>query len=783
MALNSQNTTRWAFDMRSTDLATNTALGTATRHDFAAQTLYFPELTRSFAKADGGRVMVKITALLTGAVATDLDGIRIGVKINAVAFDDLDVTYALANSGNIWHIEAWRDITDYFAANDPGTANFTCQVGAAFATGAVSQVNAITAELFTTYAYDSAASTYARTAVFPIQSHASTPVSTSGASYSEIGTDATAPAPTNQIPKLTGSGGEFENVTGFTLRKRYLLIYSVYNSTSVTTYPNTVRIRFDGGGSVTAWPVCGAQVATSNKYIWILDITALSTSAPHSFEVSTSVASSQEHIGALDIVTYEYTASSTQQFVSVLLPISNESSYVRTSSQASADRYTVSLEIPEGSPSMRQSGLFLVDHFFSSGGDTLIAASGQTARTYDRSTISSRDCAPNIIHRCDHSSSTWALARGINNLYFDLWLSSVQATSSPVQGYAILNYRCTKHSDGAHKHNRTILAAQLFSYVEGTNITQTPDEPAIPSSEYCISGAMVQLCIWHSPSSQHFQVGAKRLSGEFSSAGWERRMVHNGINFQELGSNTLFTNVTAYWRRHNLTTIGMNVEAERDWNIGTTLAANGRSANLWLTYHSCTFTVTGTIKVENVAVANGKTVKIFAVASDGSTELVTSVLTTGGTGTFTAEVPDNSRTYFVSYVDGTSIGRSIDGIPESSDFSINIGLVNEAVPPIITTIALPTTPDAALVVSLYDAVGLTFYHITCKDRSDGPRLSIWDPLDGFAHPFNGKSTKTGSGTTVDPFVFIVYRRGGWPSGISLDVKVRGVDFAGNQVAS
>lgn len=106
--------------------------------------------------------------------------------------------------------------------------------------------------------------------------------------------------------------------------------------------------------------------------------------------------------------------------------------------------------------------------------------------------------------------------------------------------------------------------------------------------------------------------------------------------------------------------------------------------------------------------------------------------------------------------------------------------------PSILTISQPLTPSDPLIVSVGDSSGLSMYQVTCKDRSDGARLTVYSPVDGtgnagFVHPFGGKSTVTGSGTLADPYVFTIYRRGRWPTGIALDVRVQAVDTAGNEV--
>jgi hypothetical protein len=104
----------------------------------------------------------------------------------------------------------------------------------------------------------------------------------------------------------------------------------------------------------------------------------------------------------------------------------------------------------------------------------------------------------------------------------------------------------------------------------------------------------------------------------------------------------------------------------------------------------------------------------------------------------------------------------------------------ETTPPTITIVSIPAKSTDPYVVQIYDASGLAQYQVSCKDRPDGARLVIYDPTDGgFIFPFNGKSTISGSGTSISPYTFTIYRLGRWPTGILLDVKAKAVDTHGN----
>lgn len=99
--------------------------------------------------------------------------------------------------------------------------------------------------------------------------------------------------------------------------------------------------------------------------------------------------------------------------------------------------------------------------------------------------------------------------------------------------------------------------------------------------------------------------------------------------------------------------------------------------------------------------------------------------------------------------------------------------------PTVTVVSTPSTEENALVVSVWDAVGFEWMELLCRDRDGGPQLVVYDSSEGFLHPFGGRSSRTGSGTQADPYIFTVYRRGRWPTGLDLGIKIRVVDVSGN----
>ncbi len=162
--------------------------------------------------------------------------------------------------------------------------------------------------------------------------------------------------------------------------------------------------------------------------------------------------------------------------------------------------------------------------------------------------------------------------------------------------------------------------------------------------------------------------------------------------------------------------------------------------------------------------------------------------------TFTTYQQGLKRGLEEGYTQGVGIGTIIGfdtGLSEGTDNGYAAGLsvvpppaivvIPDVIVPVVTVVSSPTSSIDPLVISVYDNVGLILYDLSCRDRTDGPRLVIYS--QGFVHPFNGRSTVTGTGIEADPYIFTLYRKGRWPTGIDLDIRVEAVDTAGNVTVS
>lgn len=664
-----------AFATKITTLATNTTLGTSTRHDFAAITLDLPELTRTIRS-----VKLRVTARDAFTVATvqSFTGWRLGIKLGATAFDDVDYTTTQTSTRHETLIVE-RDVTAYFVTNFGSGATQTCQVGVAFSGALASNVNNVTAELWVTYDYDNTAATQLRCTEIPIQGH-HTSISTSDV---EIGTVTGASnAPANQIPILD----TFCPEAGKVFKAIYLRVTATDAVGGAVTNFN-LSVKLDSG-TYDARATLEQTLTTGAPYRDLIDLTiapySITTSAVHALVMKSSLASTFECVSAVLVVVYTFTLSgTTREQHSVRVPIDNERSTISPNmavASGDAERYSVILDIQEVAPTFQQSGLVFYEHITTANtNNALVNTPGQAARTYLHA--STTRSGPSVyVRRGDIDSSTWALSRGINRLTVNCRMAG--APGSEMTGYAIINYTADIPATGLGSGNRSVAYA-LTSHptvaTGGSIISAEERLPSIPTSAWKMSGAWLDVGGRSANSTGVQLYQAERQTGEDSEDGWYNKS-YLAVNYSVLCRRERMVAITDWVRQSSFRTIGMSTLATRRWRLSHGSTQEEWCGTTWIALHGISFTVAGAVTVGGVPVANGSTVRIYA--DDGVTaEYLTSVTTTGGTGSFTASVTDNTRSHFAVYDGGSSSTRgwSANGTPGTSTFDISIGLtVNQA---------------------------------------------------------------------------------------------------------
>ena len=668
-------TVSWAFATRITTLATNTTLATATRHDFAAITIDMPELTRTIRS-----VKLRVTArdAFTAITIYRFQGWRLGIKLGAVAFDDLDYSPAIA-FGQSEHetLIVERDVTAYFVTNFGAGASQTCQVGVAFQTQTASNVNCITAELYVTYDYSNTAATQLRCIEIPIQGH-HTSIDTSDV---EIGTTAgVSNAPANQIPILDGSG-TFCPEAGKVFKAIYLRVTAIDNVGAAATNFN-LSVKLDAG-TYDARATIEQSLISAAPYRDLIDLMvapySITTSAAHALVMKSSLTATFENISVVLVVVYTFTLSgTTREQHSVRAPLDNDRSALDPVMTGFDDRYTVVLDVQEpGTITLQQSGLVIYDQMTNAvSSNSQINCTGQAVRSmvHTGTGAGAFRSAPSVwVRRCDHDSSAWTLVRGVNRLTVNCKVS-VYAIVTELNGYAIINYTADVPAMGLGSGNRSC-AYSLVSATggSGTGTILTEERlPSVPTTPWRLSGAWLDIG-GRTGSANALVYKAQRKTGEDSGAGWYTK-VCTGNSFILIGRKERILPVTDWARQSSFSTLGMDIFATRQWHIAHGNASVEWCATTWIALHGISFTVAGTVLIRGVPAANGGAVRIYADDGAGAIEYITSVTIAGGAGAFTVEVCDSTRNYFCTYNVGGEKGWSGFGTPGTSTFNIAVGL-------------------------------------------------------------------------------------------------------------
>lgn len=671
MATMLTNEIRRAFETRITDLATNTTLGTATRHDFASITLNVPETTsRTFLS-----VRLRLTWRDRFTAANAVTGVRVGIKLGAAATSDIDTSYTVVNTGDHAYYEWERDVTAEFVANFGAGATQTVVASIAVSTTSASNIGgSITACLIVCYKYDDdVGTTRIKTVPIPIQSHHTTLTT----SQQEIGTTGgTNNAPASQYPALDSYLPEASKTyDGVYLEMRA-------NDESAATTDITPYLQIDAVAEV-ARGLIGQALQTPQPWtdILLIDTGTYATNVTHAIKMRADVTDRLCFAGGFLWVTYTYDKSATTTVIAVaVVPVTQAHDDSIGMILAESSAFTLAdaqvliaeLDIQEpGTITIKQSAVVWNYHITSTiVGNPTVAAAGATGRLY--TAVAATAGEHPVVHRCDHGSG-WTLTRGKNRLTWSIFSAAANTRHNLQSAYAVITYTASAPAGGATRTTRTasfLVTGVVAPSVSSIDIPTTNQRAADLGSAWSLLGAMIEGRYCRAGSTR-LQLGLALGAGEYDATGFlyfaQPAQIVGEVNFDWL--------VFAYTRacnRHNFATGKLAVQTKRRYLGNGNFIVTVAHWSQVLCFHNITWTVAGTITIAGAPAANGKNVIIHAVDAAGVEERIATVVTAGGAGGYTCEVPDNTRTYFATYVDGATMGRSADGTPGAGTFDVTI---------------------------------------------------------------------------------------------------------------
>ncbi len=652
-------TVEFPFAPLLTTLATNTTLGTATEHTFAAVTVGLPESSKTIRCA-----FLQVTHdMCTTTTARRLDGVRIGVQIDAVAFNDgSDLTgTGLAQTGDPQSNAQTRDVTSYFVTNYTGTSH-TVGARVRFEHDVADVVQNIQCKLIITYEYDDTSATQVKTVKIPLEGVTSFLGTTANTNIQ--GSSGAA-----QIPNLD----TFLPETSKTYRQIWFEIHATSGGAAVTDFSMTVAI--DSGSNARSTIEGGLNGPHRYYDIWVQN--SMTTNATHNFQAWSSLANRFQNCYIILHVTYEFASSSTTILNSVQIPINTQGGHINGTAIGDQDIYDTEFWIEEpATVTMVQSAAVCQFNVSttatlnlecvgtgSAGGDQGTTTAAYTATTLTHSGTRS------VCHRIDlaHGGTALTLGRGRNVLRLKVY-ASVSATVSHLAGYWYLNYTSAKSSQGIGAHNVTtqwMIHNTYTTAIAGTAAfevaTTNQRTPIIPQTNYFLNCASYEV-ISNSQSFSWMRYFAEVVSGEGAADGWMQVRDYVQSAHGEQGWYTYVLPATQVFKRNpSDTTSGgvLNIENARKYRLHGGLSQHTGS-HLVITTHAITFTVDGSITD-----SNGGTVNITAVDESRGCKMGSTSRT--GNGSYTITVYDNVNDHYAeAYESSTYLGRSATGKPNGS---------------------------------------------------------------------------------------------------------------------
>lgn len=619
-------------------------------------TVYLPESgTKTIQEAWLEVSMDDIITATGGSLTTK----TINLRLNALSYSSTTNTNTLTNSGeNISHFFT-RDFASYFATSWSGTS-MTCDVQLQInqSTGTTTGFVNVCTTLHVTYEYDDTSTTQLKTVYMPLNAPVTT-LPTSKTSHDTI------PALDTYLPE-----------TSKVYRNIHIITQANANQSAATDH--TVSYQID---SLTATTTGNyeSSLATDRWTRYVYDITSLgmATNATHTFNVWSSLTARHHTMQAWMVITYEFNASTTTSVMNSLLLPMEINSPVGTSATI-FQRATRELAVQETNPVLSRMAAFVRWNNVSN-------ETGLCARVGNGSFITYTNTGSGVIAggkglmiRND-APTGFSFARGKNYLQLDIYNTSTTAKGGNWGCLWMVNYTSDKHPDGVGAHNHSIIWPLAYhgTGAASLNVITTATAPSIPETNYYISALGLHVGFVNNGTNivSTPSVNIERLASTEGGLMWEQGYTDAGIVDTEVGYNESWSQVRDMFMRWpgDAEEGRMDIESNRRYGLYipnqtvASTAAFWETFQLYMTYHTITYPVSGSISG-----SNGGTVTInLHRASDNYKVYSTTIV---GDGSFSITWYDNafSDIYVVAYEDSAHYGRSNTGTAGVDTFDVRL---------------------------------------------------------------------------------------------------------------
>ena len=600
-------------------------------------TMYIPEFSGTVTfKSVVATVSVKEGATMTtGNYSTR----RVDISVGGATALGTTNSNVLNGSGENTTTYFSADVTSHFVSNwTTGTSKTLDASVLVDSTATTIAMVDVDVTVFITYEYDDTQTTQIKTVYIPLDA----PVTTLNTSKPGTAT-ATIPLLNTELPESSK-----------TFRHMHIVAQGNINNTA-STVDGTVSMQIDSLTAFTSSTLeFGATSDYYTRFVWNIDSLSLDTSASHSFYLWAQQARFN-HPQTYLVVTYEFDASgSTGCYNSVMLPATSGGIMGGTSS-SDFQRLTATLWIEEPATITTKSIAFYAfwDAEALISGLNMRVGTGSFVTYTDGANVYGGSAAAMV-----RNDSAFTLARGKNNLNFDIYRTDSTDLGYAINGFFIVTYTSAKPTGGYGAANHTVRwSIKAFQTEAPTlNIKATALATSIPETNYFINsyGGVLRTIVYGTTSVYGYQLLMEKTA---SSGQWAVALSAPTQPDPEQGLHSYYFDASKYVYRWDgdLDTDRVDVETSRRWWFISILATSLFSGEVWVTYHTNTFTVADSISgfsgTVNIGLHRGD------AANSDTGELVKTTSRTGD-GAFSMTWYDSASQVYVSANDGTNVGRS-----------------------------------------------------------------------------------------------------------------------------
>ena len=580
------------------------------------------------------------------STAADVTTKTLSFRLGAAAYTTVNNTTTLTNSGENFTFALSGDFTSHFTTNWSGTS-MTADCQLTLNGGATGFRNA-SIKVSITYEFNDTATTQLKTVWIPLNAPVGAMPTTKSTIYDTI------PALDTYLPEASKS---FKSIT--------VVVQGNVESNSTTDI--SVSLAIDAISDYTSQLYEKGQ-QSDMWYRVNNDYTTMDTSTTHSFYLWASVADF-DHPQAWLVVTYTFNASTTTSIMnSLLLPMELDSPMGGTTA-SDYQRGERDIWVQENNPSLKR--LAFMMHYDKAG-----AIAGLNCRVGTGAFITYTDVAAVLCGGAGlmvRNDSAFTLSRGRNTISFDIYRTDTTDLGYNVSGWWLINYTSDVPTEGIWAANHSVrynykpigtVAASAQTIVTNTSVN-------LPETQYFFTsvGMNYMYVTSGSSSAAGVHIGVERLVAEGGLI-WESIYSDIGGTDPEVGIRQCWSTARSVYYRWGDEVAGIYDATGNRLNIATARRVRLALANqatsydhldMWITYHTITHSVSGSIS--GVDTAGGNITVNLHRASTGEIVFTRTYAPSSATVAYSfVWFDDTENMYVTAYQDNTHVGRSGTGV-------------------------------------------------------------------------------------------------------------------------